>query len=618
MTIASIPPLWRRRRKEHTIALILYTFILALLTPWNGDRSFSLATTAEPELGQVLFSGVDSFGFGGQINTSLEKRASFTRDERNGEVEAQNLNWGDNYIHHLSATEIADSKTKTVHITFNTCLQPTSNNTESSDLQPPQLTVYVSNSTSNKSPGPGVQGKPQFAIPIDAGFGSLTVQATGDIWVGVHATALPDKDRALWGSQPWNYELAMSTGKPYHGYRDNQFLYLVDTDDNSALLVTGNMTDNASEDGGLNEMDDAAFANPDYHPYTVYAQNRNVTSPFKGLEKSYCAVRQLASIRPGNTQTSMTTRGLGNFHKQQFHLLELNRSTEYWAYLARPRNNSKSDTSGILWRPLKAFTKTDGNCAIIYDLPFCSEVAYAVPSNPTVFGSKGLTKFYDDAAQNWWQNFSYSLQQIQCNASSSAQYSLVRNCDDCAAAYKNWLCAVTIPRCMDYSSPLSYLAERSSNKLFWNATAKGWQKHPWEPVMTDQEVQNWKDTGGWLADPALHSSNNETLAKVPSRNKKIDEVVRPGAYREVRPCKDLCWTLVQSCPAPMGFSCPRDGSWGKEMSYGERDPGGDVTCSYLGAVYALSGGMRSMGSERWMWLVSVGAFVATLVVASVL
>ncbi|KAF8244737.1 hypothetical protein K440DRAFT_608947 [Wilcoxina mikolae CBS 423.85] len=635
MATEPIPPLWRRRRKPRFdfIALLLYTLTVVLVPPWAAV----LAGASEAaEEGPGLYTekvSLEGFGFGfGDIvdEATLDRRSSFTREEQNGVVRPQNIGWGDSWVHHLSATEIFDNgddgdqrrkreaeaeaevvvekrqqQSKTVHITFNTCLQPVANATaEDGQLQPPQLQVFVSNSTRNKSPGPEVQGKVQYVMPIDGGFGSLDITVTGDIWVGVYAVRLPSAYKGLWNEKPpWNYELALSTDEPYHGFQENQFLYLVDTDDSSALLVTGNMTDHSSLDGGTDESV-KDLMDPSYTPYTMYAQNRNTTSRFKGLEKSYCAVRQLAQIRPANTDVSMTTRGLGNLPKQQFHLKELNRSSEYWGYLARPRNNSASDTSGILWKPLQLNTKKDGNCQIIYNLPFCSEVAYAVPSNPTVFGDlNNLTTFYDDLAKNWWQNFTYSLQQIQCNASNSAQYSLIRNCDDCAAAYKNWLCAVTIPRCMDYSSDLPYLAERSSNKLFWNATVQGWQKHPWMPTLSQDEVNNWTNSGGWLA------NGNQSMSRVPSRNVQIDEIVKPGAYKEVRPCKDLCWTLVQSCPSPLGFSCPRDGTWGKEMSYGERDSGGDVTCSYLGAVYALSSAPPRIIVLWWMCIVVLATII---------
>lgn len=72
--------------------------------------------------------------------------------------------------------------------------------------------------------------------------------------------------------------------------------------------------------------------------------------------------------------------------------------------------------------------------------------------------------------------------------------------------------------------------------------------------------------------------------------------MRPGPYKEIKPCLDLCWSLVQNCPSSFGFACPQPWSWGGGESYGERE-GGDVTCSYLGAVYFLSAGVR--GGVGW-------------------
>ncbi|KAI5854702.1 stretch-activated Ca2+-permeable channel component-domain-containing protein [Tricharina praecox] len=631
--------------------LLLYTLIAILAPRWSScaEELDGSGSGGEPSfyadvvigglgggLGGLGHSGLDGVGIGGaQVDRTISthsKRSTFTREEQNSVVRAQNIDWGDNWVHHLSAARIFGDqeddddneqrrrgelrkrwdddyegdygaglesrqtvRNRTVYITFNTCLQPVSNTTDDhASSQPPQLQVYVSNSTSNKAPGPKVDDNVQYVLPVDMGFGRLDIVATGDIWVGVYAESRPSSQKTAWlENPPWNYEISLSTEEPYHGFSEDQFLYLVDTDDSTALLITGNMTEHSSKSGGVDETA-ADLADSLYHPYTMYAENRATTSRFVGLEKSYCAVRQLARIRPANSAVSRTTRGLGNFSKQQFHLRELNRSSEYAGYLARPRNKTTSDTSGILWRPVSLKTKTDGNCEIIYDLPFCSEVAYAVPSNPTVFGNIALKDFYDDLSAKWWKNFTYSLQQIQCNASNSAAYSLVRNCDDCSAAYKNWLCAVTIPRCMDHSSNLPYLAERSSNKLFWNNTDSAWQQHPFMPKLAQDEIDEWTSSGGWL------KNGNQSMSRVPSRNTKIDEIVKPGAYKEVRPCKDLCWTLVQSCPSQLGFTCPRDFTWGKEMSYGERDDAGDITCSYLGAVYFLSAASRHVVGVWWL------------------
>jgi len=83
-----------------------------------------------------------------------------------------------------------------------------------------------------------------------------------------------------------------------------------------------------------------------------------------------------------------------------------------------------------------------------------------------------------------------------------------------------------------------------------------------------------------------------------SRNPNIDSIVQPGPYKELLPCDDLCYKIVQSCPAALGFGCPRPGHIGFNQSYGLRPDGtpeqaGQVTCNYPGAEFnLLSGGTR--------------------------
>lgn len=480
-----------------------------------------------------------------------------------------------------------------LYLTFNTCLQPQPN-AALPDFQrptgpPPALELFMSNSSDNRTPGPAATTKPQTSIPVVGGFASLTMKATGSIWVAVYAPRVSNINQ--W-QEVWNYELVLSTTKPYHGYVEDQFLYLVDTDNSAALFITGNMSTTSASEGGIDEDVDGSDLLARPPPYTMYAQNTGVSSRFSGLERSYCAVSQLAQVRPSSLDSSMTARGLGNLPKEQFHLRELNRSSTYLAFLARPGSKNSTDTSGTLWRALRVKTKSDGNCQIIYNLPFCSEVAYAVPSNPTLFSMGQLTTFYDDIAANWHKNFSYSLQQINCNVPKVSAYSIARTCTDCDNAYRNWLCAITIPRCMDWSSKLPYLAERAATELFYNSSSTALQLHPYAPPLTSVEVAEHNATTG-----------NQT-GKIPSRNKQIDIVVRSGPYKEIKPCLDLCWMLVQNCPSSFGFACPQPESPGAELSYGERK-GGDVTCSYLGAVYLQSGASKWSVGGRGFWFVCV-------------
>ena len=188
---------------------------------------------------------------------------------------------------------------------------------------------------------------------------------------------------------------------------------------------------------------------------------------------------------------------------------------------------------------------------MIYNLAFCSEVAYAVPSNATSARNiTALGEFYDNYASSLYVNFTKSLAQIPCNTTSSARYSLAVNCDDCRRAYKRWLCAVTIPRCQGFSEKASYLQPRAVAYNFFNETY-----------------------GAQFADdPSFNPQNKNRMFMNSSRNVLIDEVIKPGPYKEVLPCKDLCYGLVQSCPAALGFACPLEGH-GLNYTYGNVAPG---------------------------------------------
>ena len=105
-----------------------------------------------------------------------------------------------------------------------------------------------------------------------------------------------------------------------------------------------------------------------------------------------------------------------------------------------------------------------------------------------------------------------------------------------------------------------------------------------------------------MGDQALLNS----FAANASRNPIIDDEIRPGPYKEVLPCQDLCWDLVQSCPAALGFGCPLSGR-GLEESYGTRNGSGFITCSYLGAAYFLNGAARigEVGAGTGVWVASL-------------
>lgn len=233
---------------------------------------------------------------------------------------------------------------------------------------------------------------------------------------------------------------------------------------------------------------------------------------------------------------------------------------------------------------LTAHPPDHGNCALIVDLTFCDQVAYSVPSNPNFGNSTKLAQFYDTYAAGVFANFDKSLAQIACEAPSSQRYSLARNCTDCAAAYKDWLCSVTIPRCEDFSNNASYLQPRAVGQPFPDGSA---------------------------LDPALLAGLPNTTSFNSSRSPRIDDTIRPGPHKEVLPCDDLCYKLVQSCPAQLGFGCPEPHQIGYDGNYARHDPSGGLTCNFPGSAHFPSASMRTAKVDLMLLAatVAVGLFV---------
>jgi calcium channel MID1 len=227
---------------------------------------------------------------------------------------------------------------------------------------------------------------------------------------------------------------------------------------------------------------------------------------------------------------------------------------------------------------------------VIFDLSFCAQTAYAVPGNPQNFSNfTSLAAFYDNTTAAQYKFFQNVLAQIPCETTASAQYSLVRNCADCAAAYQEWLCSVSIPRCTDFSSDLPWLQERAMGQPFPNGT---------------------------LLPGDLRAAVSSSVFLNASRNPNIDTFVQPGPYKEILPCDDLCHNLVQSCPASMQFACPRPGRLGYNTSYGQRpnpaipEQVGQITCNYPGAAHDVLSGSAGRLTPRVLalvWLVVMSA-----------
>ncbi len=499
---------------------------------------------------------------------------------------------------------------KLIYISINTCLQPGFVGTGVQSAAPPQLTLYVSTQSSNRQPGPGSTGQ-QRSITLNEGFASSTIEADGNWYMSVHAPSLPSNFSGV-----WNYELAVSIDDYYHSVNDSTSnLFLIDSDSEAALLVTNNLTQASPSSPSYKQWMQLAA------PYVVFATNANDTVTM-GLSNSFCGLNKNSQIRGNqdevegnstNVQMQMITRGLGNKPKEQFYVTALNHSSSYYATLARVGNSTASGAGvigvgGKVWSPMSFQTKTDGNCALLFNLSFCSEVAYAVPSNPDIVSNyTHFQSIYDDYVLGYYQNFNYSIQQVPCQTDPDAQYSLARNCDDCKSAYKDWLCAVSIPRCEDFSSDSKYFRQpRNVGQRFLNGTRL-------PASYLDQSYIPMYDAPTLEGTVAFKQTYGSSVATNRSRNPIIDSKIAPGPYKEVLPCDDLCYGLMQSCPAALGFGCPYPGR-GLEAGYGNRDGNGNgsLSCSFLGA-YVYTGGSSPLMEKLWL---SIG--IAGIAAASIL
>jgi calcium channel MID1 len=198
-----------------------------------------------------------------------------------------------------------------------------------------------------------------------------------------------------------------------------------------------------------------------------------------------------------------------------------------------------------------------------------------------------LASFYDNSTQQYFKNFKNVLSLTPCETTSSAQYSLARTCTDCLEAYKQWICSVNIPRCTDYTSTLPWLQPRALGQPFFN-------------------------NGTFLPRSILDAASKSAFING-SRSTDIDTRVVPGPYKEVLPCEDLCYDIVKSCPASIGFGCPQPGSIGFGSSYGQKpllgaDGNGritNITCNVPGVLYYLAAGSQVLPSQMYLFLVLV-------------
>ncbi|PKY05380.1 hypothetical protein P168DRAFT_325739 [Aspergillus campestris IBT 28561] len=445
-------------------------------------------------------------------------------------------------------------RANTVYVSMTICSKPRLSKGAPDHNPPalPQLEVSIL----------GLNGTDSWAVfKSEGGYMSAVGDATGDVQLKVTAPESKDYEGT------YHYQIAASVDALFHTVGDDESLFPVDSDTTTALLATADLNKTGYHLPAGNDSD-WLHKHP---PFVMFANNVNDPS-IEGMERSYCALNLHAQVKgKKSVEASMTRRPGGEKLREQFYVTKLNRSSEYTGILAMAGDSTDSGNGyigggGRVWKPETFSTKNDDNCALIHDLPFCNEVAYSVPTNPQNYKNKlpDLITTYDDHARSLYKNFTYSLAQIQCNATNNeTKWSLSVNCDDCANAYKNWLCAVTIPRCVDFSNTNNTaLYPRNILRPFHNGTS--------------------------LPSSAVNDTIRKSPAARHARNPWIDRLIKPGPYKEMLPCRDLCWDLVRSCPSALDFSCPEEPEiW---ASYGAKNDSEEGRCNYPEAPFRNKNG----------------------------
>jgi calcium channel MID1 len=211
-----------------------------------------------------------------------------------------------------------------VWISANTCRQPNPP-TDGSGMTKnhPQLIMYASASPNNQKPGPDSTDDlitPPTGILFENGFANLTVQTNEDIYIGISA---PNLEPGWFGS--WSFDVAASTDGPYHGYNSTSpYLFMIDTDSDSALFITYNLSDKSTDADKWRED----------NPFTMYAFEAGGVAPFNGMERSLCAMEFYKNLTNVTTESSITTKFGGDLPKSQIHLQGLKAGKNYNGFLA--------------------------------------------------------------------------------------------------------------------------------------------------------------------------------------------------------------------------------------------------------------------------------------------
>ncbi|ETS62648.1 hypothetical protein PaG_03292 [Moesziomyces aphidis] len=520
-----------------------------------------------------------------------------------------------------------DAKTVTVWTSISLCSGPaippynTSNTTllQSLDRSATEArrstlaALYISDNVLFQQPGPanassldsrhiGYAQGGWTSVEVDVQQSSENSSET--LWIGVW----PPADTRNTTQGTYQFQVVASTRAKMESVDYTRRPRLDDTDATNALVSSFNYT--TSLPPMLN-----AIVLPTFGEYSLPDADY--------FNSSFCAIADawaelLNSNQPFSINSSATRRGTEanvlNDTRLQFEISGLDSGTNYTFWLVES-TNVNNDTAAqslttTLFPAIKMRTKRSDNCRLVYDVPFCPNVAYSIPVDPSISTSNALSAI-EAFVSPQYGNFSTMIDTFPCGDPDFGMYSYVQTCDKCKKSYQDWLCAVAMPRCTDALAD----PQRQSRATQDSRNLTG------APTGTN------KDLLPYIVNRNSNASGSVALA---SRQSFIDEQLQPGTYGELLPCIYTCYFVERTCPPLIQWACPvwditaqrdygtfadsgsegigagfnggagKDGMrWGGYQRYIATDAFGNAYCNSMGVDFLLRESNSARRSIAW-------------------
>ncbi|GAA5888463.1 hypothetical protein JCM6882_008629 [Rhodosporidiobolus microsporus] len=492
-----------------------------------------------------------------------------------------NLSDGSSAFFSLPTSSLSLSTPLTLSLSL--CAPPSSFLSSTSFTLPPTLNtaLYVSTSSSLTTPGPdssSSNSSSATAVPDDDAGGRATlrygwanvtlavdeVAAADGVWVGVFApsgaellrdqagdSGGDDNDNAVAVEGQWELELDVREQADVDWVLDGGVGFrFEDSDASGVLLSTTNFTA-AGEDA-------SSASAPGWAPLVVE------TNPLSlALGRSRCFVRRMqlqavAAAGVGDVKEGTTTRGYGGGARSQFEVRGLEAGRNYTAWLVNNGTAGEASASGNatrVWDPVFFQTKSSSSCRLLYDLDFCPSVAYSVPAPPSL-DTASLIFYFNSSLSPSLAAFARTLTTFPCDVPSMGKYSVVSTCADCYAAYRDWACASTLPRCTD--AP----ANATLNDTTTSALSSGLDTLATWPLPEEAQTLLVRADPFASRTPAFGPLNLSSTfpslfnSSYPASDASNLAAESPFPYGEVPPCTDVCDLVGARCPPFLEWACP--------------------------------------------------------------